>query len=62
MATMNTPIVKRILVPIMGTHCEQCGSTDAEDVDTHTDEDLQGATACCNQPSVGRCDARRCWH
>lgn len=37
---------------IIAPHCEQCGSTRLEDTDTVHDPDLQGYSACCNEPVV----------
>lgn len=30
--------------------CSHCGSTDPENVNTGSDPDLQGYSACCNEP------------
>jgi hypothetical protein len=37
-------------------HCQQCGSTDRENVDTQFDADLQGYSACCNELVLDTCD------
>lgn len=33
-------------------HCQQCGSTDPEDINTLDDDEFQGYTRCCNERSV----------
>jgi ribosomal protein L37E len=46
-------------VPVDGKpHCQQCGSTDREDL-YHGD---QGYTACCNERVVTHCNPRDCGH
>ncbi len=50
--------------PISQPHCQQCGSTDYEDVNTHDDPDLQGYSACCNEIVIwgGACREGVCYH
>lgn len=49
---------------IQGRHCQQCGSTDLEDLDYGD----QGYTACCNEialypdQNTGKCDPLDCSH
>lgn len=49
------PMSKRIIAQ---SHCQQCGSTDNEDL--FTDD---GYSACCNEIIVwGPCDPQVCYH
>lgn len=43
---------------IQGRHCQQCGSTDREDLDYGD----QGYSACCNEIVVLGCDEGACYH
>lgn len=49
---------------INGWHCQSCGSTSLEDLDTGQDPDFQGYTRCCNERSIqpGHCDPSDCYH
>lgn len=47
-------------------HCQQCGSTDYEDVGFEALREGDGYTACCNERAVyprdGGCDPSDCYH
>lgn len=47
---------------VEGRHCQQCGSTDPEDLETYDDPDYQGYTRCCNERNVDQCDPSDCSH
>jgi hypothetical protein len=46
------------------THCQACGSTDAEDVGYDALREGEGYTACCNQRAIypGDCNTTDCSH
>lgn len=37
-------------------HCQLCGSTDQENVETAFDPEFQGYSACCNELVLDACD------
>lgn len=43
--------------PIPGSHCQQCGSNDPEDLDGH-----DGYSRCCNEIVVWSCQDGACYH
>lgn len=44
-------------------HCQQCGSTDGEDVGSAALAAGDGYTACCNEIAIyGGCDEEYCSH
>jgi len=47
---------------ITKAHCQQCGSTDPENVETWNDPEFQGYSACCNEIVVISCDEGVCYH
>ena len=51
-----------IVIPDGTPHCQQCGSTSDENLNTGFDPDYQGYTRCCNERNVNYCTPRDCDH
>jgi hypothetical protein len=47
-------------------HCQSCGSTSLENLDTGQDPDFQGYTRCCNErvihTAITPCSPEDCYH
>lgn len=47
---------------ISQAHCQQCGSTDGEDVGFEAARNNDGYSACCNELIMWECNERDCSH